>query len=157
MRRRSEVPYLCDPELEPFFAPYAWQFKNGYVVRNTTEGGRWIEMRMHHVVLGIRPGDLPPGHHVDHINHDPLDNRRDNLRVVPFEVNQRARRGDRKSTSRYKGVSWCRRSRKWIVQTSIGKRKKFLGYFASEVAAARAYDRYVKRVDPLAYTNFQEE
>jgi hypothetical protein len=155
--RRSRVPYLCDPEHEEQFARYAWQLKRGYVVRNTTVEGRWVEVRMHHAVLGIPPGGLGTTHHVDHINHDPLDNRYCNLRVVPFPVNSRTRRGRAEATCRYKGVSWCNRSMKWVAQSSIGGRKKFLGYFMHTDDAARAYDRHVRSVDPLAYTNFSEE
>lgn len=155
--RKSSVPYVCDPEWEDTFAQHAWQFKNGYVVRNVQVDGAWRELRMHHVVLGIEPGSLPPGQHVDHLNHNTLDNRAANLRVVSREVNQRYRRGNSTSTSPFKGVSWCNRTRRWLAQSSIGGRKKFIGYYQTQEEAADAYDKYVVTVDPRAYTNRQEE
>jgi len=43
-------------------------------------------------------------------------------------------------TSTFKGVNWNQRAQKWQVQITIDGKSKFLGYFDSEVAAARKYD-----------------
>ncbi|GAH21431.1 unnamed protein product, partial [marine sediment metagenome] len=48
-------------------------------VRGIRRGGKNIQIPMHRQILGLKPGD---GKIVDHINRNPLDNRRVNLRIV---------------------------------------------------------------------------
>lgn len=99
--------------------------------------------------LGVRR--LPRGMHVDHINGNPLDNRRSNLRMAtPMQnaANAHKRSG---CSSIYKGVSWCRVRRRWKVELNLtvtprskGKRSRAvrlnLGYFAVEEDAAQCYN-----------------
>ena len=70
----------------------------------------------------------PEGMVVDHINHNALDNRRCNLRVVSNKQNIRNRK-DRNSnnTSGYRNVSKV--GNKWIVQLQVNGRNKCLGRF----------------------------
>lgn len=90
----------------------------------------WVSM--HRLLMGV------PG--IDHINHDGLDNRRVNLRRVNQRQNGANERPRRGGTSAYKGVSWDRAARRWRAQIQDGSRKRNLGRFDSEEAAARAYD-----------------
>jgi len=149
----AKPDYICDEDLKESFAKYSWMYKNGYVVRNKRVDGQWKELRMHHVVLGIKPGQLGTAYHVHHINGNPLDNRKENLEIVAFDTHQRRNRGYQNSTSQYKGVSWCKRTKKWIVQTSIGGSKKFLGYYTDELSAAQAYNKYMQSKYPDATVN----
>ena len=41
------------------------------------------------------------------------------------------------------GVSWDKRKQRWFSQIQQHGRRRFLGYFAGEGDAARAYDRRV--------------
>ena len=47
------------------------------------------------------------------------------------------------SSSRYRGVGWQKANKKWQVRITVGGKVKSLGYFADEIAAARAYDAFV--------------
>lgn len=91
---------------------------------------------MHRVILGLIPGDKMD---VDHINHDGLDNLRDNLRVVTHAqnlANQKSNRG----TSRFKGVCWHKGVGKWVAKINKDGKRTHLGYYPTEEIAARAYD-----------------
>lgn len=44
-------------------------------------------------------------------------------------------------SSPFVGVSWDKRRKKWVAQIKIGQKKLHLGYFESDVSAARAYDK----------------
>lgn len=78
-----------------------------------------LNLRLHQFLLG-KKNDL----HIDHINHDTLDNRKKNLRHCTRSQNQMNRKG--------KGYYWIKMVKKWRV--AIGKNKKFIhgGYFTTE-------------------------
>lgn len=47
-------------------------------------------------------------------------------------------------TSKYKGVSWHKISRKWVAQIAINGKKINLGYFTNEIDASNAYQKALK-------------
>jgi hypothetical protein len=46
------------------------------------------------------------------------------------------------NTSKYRGVSWDKENKKWIVRIKINYKDKYLGEFSSERAAAERYNSY---------------
>ena len=82
--------------------------------------------------------DAPRGKHVDHISGDGLDNRRSNLRLCCHAENVRNQR-KRKGSSRFKGVSWHKGTRKWTAKICTAYHRIELGYFSSEDDAYAAY------------------
>jgi hypothetical protein len=103
--------------------------------------GRWYAKRtkaciyLHRVILAA-PDHLD----VDHIDHDGLNNRRSNLRLVTRMQNNHNQRKTR-GMSKYKGVTWSRKNRRWIAQfTPPHGVRRYLGSFEHEQDAARAYD-----------------
>lgn len=91
---------------------------------------------LHRAIMLARPGQI-----VDHINGDPLDNRDCNLHFVTSGQNRANSRKDRDNRSGYKGVSWCRSSRKWVAQIWANGCRYYLGVFAHSKRAALAHDR----------------
>ena len=51
-------------------------------------------------------------------------------------------------SSSYRGVSWDNRGKKWRADIRVDGKKKWLGNFAGEVVAARAYDAAVRKYYP---------
>lgn len=106
-------------------------------------------IRMHRLIM-----DAPKGMQVDHINHNTLDNRRCNLRIVTPQQNLYNTRARPNATSRYKGVHWRKDIKKWRVTISLNIRRT-IGYFHSEIEAAKAYDKAAKELfGEFAYLNF---
>lgn len=136
---RGYVALVDDADFEELNR-YKWR-ANGepyvYASRNIRVGGRAHAILMHRVILGIAEA----GRHVygDHVNRDTLDNRRANLRITNNKGNQ----GNRKmqgGTSRYRGVSWFARDRKWRAAIRVNRVQMNLGYFHEEKVAAQAYN-----------------
>lgn len=134
----------------------AWRInrhQNGkfYVEGDDWTNGRNIRRYLHRVIM-----NAPPGVEVDHINGDTLDNRRCNLRFATStqqKCNQRPRGG----TSKYKGVGWHKRDRKWRAQITYHGKQISLGYFDGELGAAFAYDVAARILfGEFARLNFQE-
>ena len=56
--------------------------------------------------------------------------------------------------SLFRGVSWKKSSNKWQAQIRAEGKKRCLGYFDDEVAAAQAYDRYAVEHGLASRLNF---
>lgn len=115
---------------------------NEYVGIKKWQDGRNVEYRLHRVIM-----DAPNGMVVDHIGHDPLDNRKSALRICSKLDNERNRQHPGKGYSFNKYVGkWCA----WV--RSDGKRKH-LGNFETEAQAAAVARQ--ARID-LGYYNVRQ-
>ena len=73
-------------------------------------------------------GELPEN--VDHINHNTIDNRIENLRNVSKQENNRNRKRPKTNTSGVMGVAWHKGSKRWVAYISVDDKRLYLGYFA---------------------------
>jgi len=122
----------------------------GYAARSVWAGGRKVPCYMHRMIL------LPdPGQEVDHINRDPLDNRRSNLRTATSAENRRNTGPWSTNTSGYKGVYWFRRDHNWTAHITKNYHAQHLGYFDNARDAALAYDAAARDLfGEFAWVNF---
>lgn len=119
--------------------PWKWvaHFERGrwYAYAGVTVGPYKSKLlRMHRLIL-----DPPDGMDVDHINHDGLDNRRFNIRTATRSQNLANRDTSTRRKSRYKGVHEIVNrplAKRWVA----GCQDRKLGYFATEIEAAQAYN-----------------
>lgn len=142
-----------------------WQLhKTGYATRTFTSAEKRAGVtglcRMHRIVNGT-----PPGLHTDHINGSRLDNRRENLRTVTIKQNAANKTIQKKrgaGQTKYKGVCALRgRNLKNPYLAYIGNpangTRRYLGYFATQESAARAYDTAARELfGEFARPNFPE-
>jgi hypothetical protein len=89
---------------------------------------------------------------VDHINRNGLDNRRCNLRICSRSENlMNSKKPEGRYTSKYKGVclaKWGKVSKrnpiqkyKWRSEIRKNRKSILIGYFDTEIEAARAYNK----------------
>jgi hypothetical protein len=93
----------------------------------------------HRVAWALVNGEWPD-QEIDHVNFDGTDNRLSNLRLATKKDNMRHRRSLPKSSSRYLGVTWHKKSKKWQASIEIDGKCKYLGLYPNEDSAAMAYD-----------------
>ena len=91
---------------------------------------------LHHFILPKKEG-----FEIDHINRDVMDNRRENLRYVTSSQNGMNRGMMKNNTSGYRGVSWSKSSKKWLVRIKLNGESIRLGYFDDIEEAAKAYKK----------------
>lgn len=77
---------------------------------------------------------------IDHINGDPFDNRRENLRIVNRHQSKWNTKVGRNNKSTYKGVIKCRNDKMWISQIVHNQKRIRLGTFRTAILAAEKYD-----------------
>lgn len=136
-----------DDDYEKFYN-YRWTLNNyGYAIRTATNdeisNGYKRIIFLHREILGISKST----NIADHINHDKLDNRKNNLRIcTKLENNKNVLKyTDREYTSKYKGVYWCKSVGLWRAGIVVDKKRVFIGYYKIEVHAAIAYNQYAIR------------
>jgi len=138
----SNIPgnVIVDDEDREFLESMGkWYIDRGYCMRNgpwdpvTKKAGKNI--RMHRVVLERKLGrPIAPGMFCDHIDGNPSNNSRSNLREVTNQQNDMNR-------TRAKGYYWDKAKGKWGAYICLNGKKKHLGYFDVESEARAAYER----------------
>lgn len=107
---------------------YKWFMdKNGYVRSSK------LKTTLHRHLLGATKDK-----DIDHINHNPLDNRRCNLRVCDRSQNNMNRTRRSRGAARFKGIYWSKRMNKWHVRVWLNKKAKHIGFFDSLEDAIKA-------------------
>jgi hypothetical protein len=124
-----------------------------YAQANVKVGGVWKRVLLHRYIL-----NAPPGQQVDHEDGDGLNCTRENMRLATHAQNQHNAGSHRDSrTSRYRGVSFHKKTGKWRVQLMVNRRRIPFPLFVSEEEAARAYDRAaLEHFGEFARLNFSE-
>lgn len=114
-----------------------------YARRADYSAGKKTSIAMHRQIMNVIDKSIL----VDHINHDGLDNRKDNLRLATNSQNAANRRSNKNSSSKYLGVSMFRCTSKgklyiywqaYIIKDGI---RRNLGTYKTERDAALAYNK----------------
>lgn len=107
----------------PFVSKYSWSFDGrGYVV---SYAGTDRLKKLHRMLLDVND----PSVFVDHIDHNPANNRRSNLRKCSNSQNNANRSLDRRNKSGRTGVSWDEKSKKWFAQIGWHNTHYSLGHY----------------------------
>lgn len=115
--------------------------------------GKYVNVSMHRMLLKVIDSKI----FVDHKDNNGLNNQKENLRTCTHSQNQMNKRPY--GTSKYLGVFWHTSKRtiinknglkkeytysKWMAGISIKGKRVHIGYYKSEVDAAKAYDSFAK-------------
>ena len=131
---RDKKTFLVDmDDYEEFVYGYKFKLnKGGYVVYSGRKDGLHGKF-LHRIVMG-EPEDLV----VDHINGDPLDNRRENLRIVTVQQNSMNQTMRKTNKSGVSGVCWHKGNGKWEATITYKYKQIYLGSFDTLEEATKA-------------------
>ena len=125
---RDGLKFLIDvDDYEKFVKGESFNSYKGYV-RNAS--GK----RIHRLIM-----NAPDGMDVDHINGDPLDNRKSNLRICSRSQNQMNKGKPKNNTTGFKGVHFYKPSGKFISNIRVDGKNVYLGSFEKSEDAYKAY------------------
>lgn len=107
---------VCDADIWEKLKRHTWHEHKGYV----KEKYYGKEVFFHRIVK-----ECPKGYEIDHINRNPLDNRRSNLRIVTHKANCANKGKNINNTTGHKGVYKYRKG--YIAQITFDGQKHYLG------------------------------
>lgn len=128
---------LVDDEDYEWLSAYKWCYTSpiGYAVTKVRTPEKQVSMLMHRLIM-----NAPTNLVTDHINHNKLDNRRENLRLCTRQENNRNMPMRSNNTSGYKGVYWHKARSKWQANIRHLGEEVYLGVFEDKHEAALAYN-----------------
>lgn len=136
--------FAVDKEDLPRVKDYTWSLnKSGYLEANVK--GRTT--KLHRLILAV----TDEKNIVDHINRDPRDNRKANLRIVTSQQNSWNKTEQVNNQSGHRGVSWRPEKNKWLSRIQ----NNHIGYYDTyeKAVAARLkeekkrFGKYAPEVD----------
>lgn len=144
---QGKVAIVDDDDYEEI-SRHKWHYaKVGYAARRDASLG--VIVYMHRVIM-----DTPKGITTDHVNHDKLDNRRENLRIATQAENCCNKQMDCRNKTGFKGVDWFKQTRRWRARVKVHRKVHHIGYFSTKEEAARAYDKVAPQLHgEFALTN----
>ena len=130
---RDGISFLVSAEdYEDYVDGYRFKLDSGYVKYSGTKDGL-IRKYLHRIIMGE-----PEGFVVDHINRNPLDNRRENLRIVSHQENQMNLNMRKTNKSGVPGVCWDKDANKWVAKITYKYKRIHLGRFEKLEDARKA-------------------
>jgi|SRR3989304_2549035 len=156
---KGETALIDDDDYAELTKIKWWVSSRGYI-KGLVDGQHTY---LHRHLMKLCKGDKKI---VDHINGNPLDNRKSNLRICTNSENIKSGllnnkistrklaqqlRNDykipiRRNTYGHKGVSWNTRDRRWKVQVCHNKNIFYVGYFINIDEEITAYNEASKQI-----------
>ena len=125
---------IVDDEDYEYLNRWNWCFKPDRVNSGYACRGRNPVILMHRFILKITNSKI----HIDHINGNKLDNRKENLRISTQSQNKANSKKYRNGKTKYKGT--VKKLNRWQAQIRVNNKNMYLGSFLTEEEAAKAYD-----------------
>ena len=133
---------IVSPEDYEHLNQYKWYKALGYV----KTGNKKSTMFMHrYIMIKILKYDIKPKTKVDHVNRNPLDNRRENLRIDDGKINNRNRKKTDGASSNYHGVYYDPTLKKYKNQIILDDNSVIRAYYDNELFAAYYYNIIIQK------------
>lgn len=136
-----------------------WLDKDGRAFTYNIFDRKTKYIRMHRFIMGV----TDPNIEVDHHDNNSLNNQKYNLRICTSQQNNFnvKKYTKRKYSSIYKGVYFKHdydRKKPWKATIKFNRKNIHIGYFATEIEAAKVYDIKAKELfGEFACLNFPDQ
>ncbi|MED3562284.1 HNH endonuclease [Bacillus xiapuensis] len=100
---------------------YTWHINSENYIQTTVNTKT---IKLHRLIMNPEKDE-----YIDHINHDTLDNRKQNLRKCSNSENTQNRRTPKNNTSGVKGVIWKKKNNCWEARITYNGKRIHLGCF----------------------------
>lgn len=134
---KSGKSIIVDDEDYPLLSRLTWYLRDSENRVYTSVEGKMVQISR--LLLAPKKGE-----EVDHINRNPLDNRKENLRLCTRVQNEMNKPVKKACKSGLKGVRLVRNS--WVARTRVNGKFLHIGCFKTKEDAARAYNEKVKEL-----------
>ena len=147
--------FYFDLEDYDLIKDYCWHInKEGYVVARDCDSKKVI--KMHRLIMGCLNCRITIDH--KHGKHTKNDNRKDNLRICTSSQNGMNRDTFPNNMSGVTGVSYDKRSKKWVAYITVNRKRHNLGYYNNfEDAVNARKNGEEKYFGEFSYDNSQKE
>ena len=147
----SDLKVIVDDEDYERISMFSWRLSINYARRWFRSNGKLASVLMHRQIMG----EQNPMY--DHRDGNGLNNQKENLRPCTGTQNNGNRRINKMPyhSSKYKGVCFHIRKKKWHAGVKFNNHRFHLGTFDNELDAAKAYDRKAEELfGEFANVNF---
>ena len=146
-----------DDNVYSLLAQYKWCSQGrGYAIRQISKDGKQTMQYMQHLIV-----DIPEGYVIEHIDNDPSNNQRYNLRLLTRAEYGHVRKRKIRCEDGYFGIrphKWRDKPVKWRACIMYVGKYIYSSVFSTREQAARAYDALAKTIyGACAVLNFPEE
>lgn len=128
---KNGIIIKVDKEDEHLLEEYSWSLNSDGYPSSHIDGKTKC---LHQIILGKKEG-----FEIDHIDRNPLNNCRLNLRYVTHHQNMMNTSKQKNNTSGFRGVTWDRHAKKWAAQIFVNGKHLHLGLYTDIMDAAAAY------------------
>lgn len=137
-RKYGEFKVLVDNEDFKLVSEFTWYIERqkGNKFRVSTRIKNKI-VRIHRFILNVTNSNLQ----IDHIDGNPLNNQKNNLRICNNKENSRNKNKTLRCNSGFKGVRYEKERKKFRASITVNYKSIFLGRFNKAIDAAKAYNK----------------
>lgn len=138
---------IIDAQDADYINQWKWTYlSSGYAFRRKYLGVVDGKEQSEYILMHRLLMDCPEGYEVDHINHNRLDNRKSNLRIVTRAQNTHNAGIRSDNTSGHKNIYWYKAYKKWMVTVGANGKSHFIGYYDKLDEAVEAKKLAIKRL-----------
>lgn len=137
---QGKVTFVDDQDFT-LVSKFKWCCKGPYARRAERIDGKYKTVLLHRFLLQANPGQI-----VDHIDRNPLNNIRANLRITDVSTNNHNIDPTCRNKSGFLGVCWEKAAKKWRADINRRGVRYVLGLFATKEEAHQAYQAASKRL-----------
>src|ERR1035437_2247560 len=127
LKTKKGLEFFIDEQDKKLVSKKVWRIDHGYVRSGTN-------CYLHRYLLNF------PKNKIDHIDGNPLNNCRSNLRICTQQENLWNMKKRKNTSSKFKGVSWSKKDKVWCAHITKDYKSYHLGSFKTEIEASKIYN-----------------